>query len=248
MTLGVPRDEVPGFAELGLVAFTTLRAAGDFGVAGRGAVADVLGRWWGLLEELAPITDRLATSHQVHGTQIDVHDGDWHGWLRGPRADGHASFARSTAMAVTLADCVPIFIGHPSGAAALLHSGWRGTAGSIVRRGVAEFRSRGLAPQDLTVHLGPAICARCYEVGPDVYASLTGKRVERPTPVDLRAIIARHARDAGVHRITVADSCTKCSNARFYSHRAGDAGRQLAVLASHVAAPGGFLDSLAGDL
>ncbi len=194
MGRGVPRERVPGFAEIGLVAFTTQREAGDFGLGGEEAVGEVLGRWWGLLEELAPITDRLATSHQVHGTRIDVHDGDWHGWLRGLRADGHASFARSTAMAVTLADCVPVFIGHPSGAAALLHSGWRGTAASIVRCGVAEFTARGLAPRDLTVHLGPAICGRCYEVGPDVYARLTGRRVERPTPVDLRAIIARHAR------------------------------------------------------
>ncbi len=234
MALGVPREEVPGFAALGLVAFTTLRAAGDFGLAGEGAVADVLGRWWGLLAELGPFTDRLATSHQVHGTEIDVHDGEWHGWLRGPRADGHGSFARRTAMAVTLADCVPVFIGHPSGAAALLHSGWRGTAASIVGRGVAAFTSRGLSAHDLTVHLGPAICARCYEVGPDVYGSLTGKRVERPAAVDLRAIIARHARDAGVTRITVSDACTRCRNDRFFSHRAGDAGRQLAVVVSHV--------------
>jgi copper oxidase (laccase) domain-containing protein len=48
--------------------------------------------------------------------------------------------------------------------------------------------------------------------------------------VDLRALIAHHARAAGVRNVTVSDSCTRCHNARFYSHRAGDSERQLAVL------------------
>lgn len=152
--------------------------------------------------------------------------------MRAHDADGHFALERGTAMAVTIADCVPVFLAHVSGATALLHSGWRGTEARIVERGIGAFTRAGLAASELRLHLGPAICGDCYEVAPDVYARLTGKLVHAPTPVDLRALIATHARAAGVRSISISDQCTKHHNARFFSHRAGDAGRQLAVLAA----------------
>jgi copper oxidase (laccase) domain-containing protein len=63
-----------------------------------------------------------------------------------------------------------------------------------------------------------------------VYGELTGTRVEVPTTVDLRALIAEHARARGVRQISVSPFCTRCDNDRFYSHRAGDVGRQLGVI------------------
>jgi len=80
------------------------------------------------------------------------------------------------------------------------------------------------------MHLGPAICGTCYEVSADVYRQVTSRTVERPTTVDLRAVIADHARLRGVRRISVSPGCTRCDNDRFYSHRAGDQGRQLGVM------------------
>jgi len=67
-------------------------------------------------------------------------------------------------------------------------------------------------------------------VSADVYGQLTGQSVPAPTTVDLRALIASHARAAGVKHITVSPLCTKCDNDRFFSHRAGDGGRQLGVI------------------
>jgi copper oxidase (laccase) domain-containing protein len=133
-------------------------------------------------------------------------------------------------MAVTLADCVPVFIAHPSGIGGVLHSGWKGTAAGIVLRALEHLAIGGLDNRQTRVHLGPAICGRCYEVGPDVYFAVTGQRVDQPTPVDLRAIIAAIARQAGA-TVTISDSCTRCHNEHFFSHRCGDEGRQLGVLA-----------------
>jgi polyphenol oxidase len=147
-----------------------------------------------------------------------------------PSADGHLSVPRGTAMAVTVADCVPIFLAHPSGAIALLHSGWRGTAARILAHAVDALAHRGVPAHELRAHLGPAICGRCYEVSPDVYAALTGTSVPAPTTVDLRALLADHARALGVRRISVSPFCTRCDNDRFFSHRAGDSGRQLGVM------------------
>jgi YfiH family protein len=225
-----PHEPVPGFAELGFTAFTTTRQAGSFNLASEEPAAAIFGRWMGLVEALAPKAQRLATALQVHGSRVLEHDGSWSGWLRDTSgADGHFSRMPGTAMAVTLADCVPVFIAHPSGAGAVLHSGWKGTAAAIVRRAMDEIAARGLDVRQCLVHLGPAICGRCYEVSPDVYLAVTGTRVERPTTVDLRAVIAGQARQAGA-TVTISEWCTRCHNERFFSHRAGDSGRQLGVL------------------
>ena len=150
----------------------------------------------------------------MHGTRVVEHEGAWEGWLRGDDADGHFAPRRGTAMAVTIADCVPVFIAHPSGAIALLHSGWRGTAARIIEsrdRGVQS--RRGCAPASCDVHLGPAICGACYEVSADVATrSSPGRDRGPPTHVDLRALIADHARDAGVRDITTSRWCTRCDN------------------------------------
>ena len=229
----IERSEVvPDFAELGIRAFTTSRAVGSFGLLGDEPVRDVFARWNELREELragAP-HGRLATAGQVHGANVVVHRQGWIGWLRAESADGHVSIERGTGLAVTIADCVPVFIAHPSGATALLHSGWRGTAARIVEQGIGALIASGLAASDLRVHTGPAICGKCYEVSADVYAQLTGRNPGKPTTIDLRALIADHARAMGVGAITTSESCTRCDNATFFSHRAGDRGRQLGVI------------------
>jgi YfiH family protein len=224
----IPKETAPGFAAHGILAFTTTRQAGTFGTNGPEAVHEIIGRWAHLRQEIG--TSRLATAKQVHGAKVHVHDGVWTGWLRADDGDGHLAPARGTAMAVTVADCVPVFLAHPSGAAAILHSGWRGTASRITEHAIAMFAALGLVPRDLIMHCGPAICGRCYEVSPDVYAALTGQVVTQPTTVDLRAIIVDRARSAGVREISVSESCTRCDNDRFFSHRAGDHGRQIGVL------------------
>lgn len=226
----LPHEPVPGFSALGFTAFTTTRQAGSYNLASSEPAADVFGRWMDLVAALAP-AKRLATALQVHGDRLLEHGDSWTGWLRDTSgADGHFSTAPGTAMAVTLADCVPVFIAHPSGLGSVLHSGWKGTAAGITQRALTAMTARGLDVSQALVHLGPAICGRCYEVSPDVYHAVTGGRVAAPTPVDLREVIASHARQAGA-TVTISEWCTRCHNERFYSHRAGDNGRQLGVLA-----------------
>jgi YfiH family protein len=218
------------FADFGVTAFTTGRGAGSFGMQTEEPVRVVTARWGALRALLGGPAARLASSFQVHGNAVIRHRGEWQGFLRGPEADGHVSAERGTAMAVTVADCVPVFLAHPSGATAALHSGWRGTVARITEVAIRQLGSLGLLPSDLRLHCGPAICGRCYEVSADVFAQLTGRDPSRPATVDLRAIIADHARALGVRQISISPLCTKCDNDRFFSHRAGDAGRQLGVV------------------
>src|SRR5688572_13775603 len=212
-------DVVPDFESFGVHAFTTTRAFGTLGSNSDESIKSVMARWDALRATIAAHgATRLATAAQVHGDVVLEHSPGWQGWLRGPRADGHIAPERGTAVAVTIADCVPVFIAHESGTVAALHSGWRGTAARIVERAIAQLQSRGLRPSELRMHLGPAVCGQCYEVSADVVHRLTGKTVTRPEVVDLRAIIASHASALGVREITTSASCTRHDNTRFYSH------------------------------
>jgi len=230
----VPKEVITDFEGWGIRAFTTTRDAGTFSLSGTDPVNEVMGRWSAVQRDLSETARRLVSIRQIHGTRVLVHTGGWEGWLRGGEADGHIAADKGTGLAVGIADCVPVFIAHPSGVVALLHSGWRGTAGRITGEAIQALARYGLAPDELAIHLGPAICGRCYEVSVEVREQLTGQPVTRPGHVDLRSLIAEHATELGVQKITVSSYCTKCDNDRFFSHRAGDKGRQIAVIAAQA--------------
>jgi copper oxidase (laccase) domain-containing protein len=188
-------ETIADFGDLGVFALVTTRAAGDLGMSGSAPVADVMARWKALRDALGNVA-RFASAHQVHGAHVIEYSEGWTGWLRGDAADGHFSRERGTGFAVTVADCVPVFVAHPSGAIALLHAGWRGTAAGILPAAVRKFSEHGVSPTELSLHLGPAICGGCYEVSPDVYRQITGRAVERPTTVDLRSVLADQTKGA----------------------------------------------------
>jgi len=226
----VDRQAITEFDAWGIRAFVTTRAAGTFSLSSTEPVNEVMGRWTALEGNLRDVARRLVSIRQVHGDRVLVHTGGWDGWLRSGEADGHLAIEKGTALTVGIADCVPVFIGHPSGVVGLLHSGWRGTAARIAAKAIEACERYGVAAAELGVHLGPAICGRCYEVSAEVREQLTGQPTTRPGNVDLRSLIAEQATAAGVKRITVDSACTRCDNDRFFSHRAGDAGRQVAVI------------------
>jgi YfiH family protein len=230
----LPKEDVPGFASFGIRAFTTTRDAGTFSLGGQDPAGEVMARWTGLQEALSPYSLRTVIGRQVHGTTVLTHRGGWEGLLRTGLADGHLAAERGIALAVSLADCVPIFMAHQSGIVAILHSGWRGTVSRIVDAGLRAYARLGIAPDEIKVHLGPAICGRCYEVGADVRSQLTGQEANRPGNVDIRSLIAEHAAESGVTDLSVSSECTKCDNDRFFSHRAGDTGRQVGVIVAGI--------------
>jgi YfiH family protein len=225
-------DWAPDFAALGLLAFTTARAGGSFGLgAGDAPVGDVVGRWDALSAALSAAgAPQLASVRQVHGARlVEVHPG-WVGWLRGGAADGLLARHGGVALAVTVADCVPVFLAHPAGAIALLHAGWRGTAAGILPRAVGRLADAGYPPDELRCHLGPAIGGAVYQVGPEVHEAVGAARPAGPASLDLREVLARQAGTVGVRHLTRSEACTVRDQPRWFSHRAGDTGRQLGVL------------------
>lgn len=177
----------------------------------------------------------VVRSRQVHGSITRVHADVPAGTSVLGDGDGHVTRTAGLLLTVTLADCVPVFVADPvHGAVALLHAGWRGTAAGVLERGLdVMVRECGSAPAELFVHLGPAICGRCYEVGPEVFAALGEAPAPGPAPIDVRGVIRRRAIGAGVRneRLSVSRDCTLCGgNGRYFSHRRGDSGRHLGFI------------------
>jgi len=172
-------------------------------------------------------------AQQIHGSEIRLHTMGPAGLHLTREADGHATLDAGVLLTVTTADCVPVFIVDPvRGAIVLLHAGWRGTAFGIVERGLETLSATSSVRADLHMHLGPAICGECYEVGPEVFEALKLPAPTSPDPVDLRRVMAHRAHEAGVpaEHITLSTMCTLCGGDGLFSHRGGDGGRQVGYL------------------
>jgi YfiH family protein len=173
-------------------------------------------------------------SHQLHGVALLSHQQRVRGLELGEPADGHITRVPGVLLAVTVADCTPVFLVDPeTRGAALLHAGWRSTVGGILRDGVERLGSEcGAKVEDLFLHLGPAICGECYEVGPEVHEALGLPVPDGPEPVDLRGFQAQVALEMGLRpgRITRSSHCTRCTGSPFFSHRGGDSERQIGYL------------------
>lgn len=234
---GVPFLTNPEWSELlpGLCQGITTGGAGgafDMGWPGPTAGSAVHERW-DLLGRTTGFT-RIVHGRQVHGSRVESHGAGSGGRTLVAACDGHATDTPGVLLTVATADCVPVSIAVRDGSAvALLHAGWRGTAAGVLEEGVDTLlRLAGAHPSALRVHLGPAICGRCYEVGPEVHEALGLPVPDNPVPVDLRLEQARRAVALGVdpERVTVSELCTRCGDCGLFSYRRGDSGRQIAVL------------------
>jgi polyphenol oxidase len=126
---------------------------------------------------------RLLRLTQVHGRDLFVHRRggqqnagvvstpvaqdagvDW------PEADISMTDDPTVALAVQVADCVPLLVADPlSGAVAAVHAGWRGTAAGVAIAAVEALdREFGASPERLVVAQGPGIGPCCYTVGEEL--------------------------------------------------------------------------------
>ncbi len=240
---GVPRYELASWRDrYGWVAGITARSSRhnatsrgfDLGLSGDEDVGIVTDRWRRVRDAHTGAFRGIAVGRQVHGTELWHHEATFRGLLMLDDVDGHLAPLPGILLAVTVADCIPVYLGVPrTGTLALLHAGWRGAAAGIVERGVAHLiELAGSTPAEVVMHLGVGICGDCYEVGPEVLNRLGRGEAVGPEHVDLRSVLAERARAVGVRELTVSSWCTSHDVDRFFSHRGerGNAGRMAAYL------------------
>ena len=132
--------------------------------------------WRAALTSVGSAPDRLMRVKQVHGNVVrTLKRGAVPGDASAHRPDGDAIVSNEAglALAVMVADCVPILLcDRRRGAAAAIHAGWRGTCARVASHAVETMqREFGTDPADVVAAIGPSVGPQDYEVGEPLVAA-----------------------------------------------------------------------------
>lgn len=200
-----------------------------------------LERAWGwVLGELGVAS--VALVDQVHGNKVITVSNGGRGLAQVGEGDALITTTPGLALAVRVADCVPLLLAAPGGVAAV-HAGWRGTAGAIAVHAVrALCAATGSAPEAVRVAIGPHILGDVYEVGEAVVEEIAAAGVPRgvfahvgprgTAHADLAAALRFQLRAVGVTQVEEIRRCT-LRDSELWSYRGEGAlaGRQAGVIA-----------------
>lgn len=185
----------------------------------------------------------VVSSHQIHGTEIAVIDTAPARSMPFPAAhaldgyDGFITAVPNIPLLVRVADCVPVILYEPgSKTLAVVHAGWKGTAGGIAAKAAGLMvRHYKCDIKKIRAGIGPSIGPCCYEVGQDVAACFrksTGNRrflmpeAENLFSLDLQEANRQQLLEVGLmpESIELSWLCTACNSNLFFSHR-GEKGK-----------------------
>jgi YfiH family protein len=119
-------------------------------------------------ELLSKITGPIQFMNQVHGDEVvEVKSiGD------DPTCDALITRAPGIALAVMVADCIPLLLSSSTVVGAV-HVGRRGLMNSVAVKAVDAMRKLGA--DQIHAKLGPSICGRCYEVPQELADEVVAK-------------------------------------------------------------------------
>ena len=171
--------------------------------------------------------------NQEHGDIVHViRQGE-----RPASGDGILLLEQHVAGIIKTADCLPVILySSSSRVAAIVHSGWKGTALGIARKAVQQMKALGVDPKGIGALIGPGIGPCCYQVQEDVAgifrkAGFTSPVIqvrEAAIFLDLKRANVQMLREEGVTDIHDVDLCTCCREDLFYSARRDKGrGRQI---------------------
>jgi purine-nucleoside/S-methyl-5'-thioadenosine phosphorylase / adenosine deaminase len=186
----------------------------------------------------------LRTVKQVHGAKV-VRVLSVEPPAGQPEGDALVTVDPKVALAVYVADCVPVLVCDPkSRALAAVHAGWRGTVAGVLSAALGVLtESCGARPADLRVAIGPSIGPCCFRVGDEVVEALIGadpgavscvQGAQGARRIDLVEANRRQVIEAGVPagQIQSTGLCTRCREDLLESYRrsSGRAGRMAALV------------------
>jgi hypothetical protein len=170
--------------------------------------------------------DRLVFAEQVHGTAVALVDGPS---AQPPVADALVTRTAGLALAVLVADCVPVLLTDAdAGVIATAHAGRRGVAAGVMAAVVSAMLDCGASRDSIRVWLGPSIGGCCYAVPADMQAEVAavapgtvrfgGRTFSGEPGLDLREGVAAQLAKLGVQRLLRVGGCTS-EDAGFFSYR-----------------------------
>ncbi|MBP3087955.1 peptidoglycan editing factor PgeF [Corynebacterium sp. sy017] len=155
-----------------------------------------------------------------------------------PATDALVTNTRGLALAVLVADCVPVLLSDDqAGVIAAVHAGRGGARNGIVAKTVEKMMALGAKPARIHALLGPAASGKNYEVpkemAMDVERHLPGslcKTKQGTSGLDIRAGLVRQLLSLGVRAIDADPRCTIEDDTFFSYRRQGTTGRQAGVV------------------
>lgn len=190
-----------------------------------------------LADALHVPSNRLLFLNQTHGKAVLEAQGPWQSEV--PEADAVISGEPDLALAVLVADCVPVLLHDAAtGLVGAVHAGRQGLLAGIVPTVLDRMRDRGARVVGAVV--GPSVCGRCYEVPADLAAaagevapsSLSRSWTGTPA-IDVAAGVVEQLHRAGVS-VDWVPGCTR-EDEDLYSHRRdGVTGRFAGVILRRV--------------
>ena len=169
----------------------------------------------------------LREAKQVHGARVLTVTQDRAAPGEGDEeADALVTHSLGVAIAIKVADCVPIVVASPEAVGAI-HAGWRGLVKGVIGNGVDALNAQ--MAKSVRAVIGPCIGVCCFEVGEEVADEILRvsdssvvdrSRGVRPH-VDLRRAARLRLIESGLADEAIEDiaGCTRCDGARFHSYR-----------------------------
>jgi len=181
---------------------------------------------------------KLFSCHQVHGIRVEDRQSCLSGQaglpvLHEPECDALWSDEKDSALAIKVADCLPISIIDPKKSIiANIHSGWRGAVQRITE---ITLDAVPCEARESFAFLGPSIRVCCFEVGEEVAAQFDPRYLDRTLGskphVDIPAVTTDVLRERGLENIVDTELCTRCPGSIFHSYRRDEkSGRNLAIV------------------
>ncbi len=166
--------------------------------------------------------DEIVWLRQVHGSHVARIDSDALGSV--VEADAAITCLPSVALAVMVADCLPVLMATTDGReVAVAHAGWRGLVNGVLAATVTAFAARAAA---ISCWLGPSISAAHYEVDEAVrscFESRFDAAFGATSPghylMDLRLIAELQLRELGIQLVSRSRGCAYRESALYFSHR-----------------------------
>ena len=104
--------------------------------------------------------------NQVHGDTVVLAEDS----TITPTCDALITTEHNLALAVMVADCIPLLL-KSEVAVAAVHVGRRGLMNSIARNAITAMRDLGA--EVIYAYIGPNICGNCYEVSKEIFEEVT---------------------------------------------------------------------------